>query len=159
MQFVQISSAPDKIPNWLPPAGRWKQQGPTIWLKWYSWCLLTFWSVPCVHSCTSSASALGQISLRDDPTQSGECEVGKPPAPGALPPATTYPHFEALARRRSPTLTALSAPFVPLNCLHGRGGYSTSFLSHPQSFLAWQCGNTPVPSPAWSWYAKEDCVN
>lgn len=82
MQFVQISSAPDKIPNWLPPVGRWKQQDPIIWLKRYSWRLLTFQSVPCVHSCTPSASALGEISPRADPTQSGECEVGKVPAPG-----------------------------------------------------------------------------
>ena len=54
----------DKILNWIPPVGRGKQQGSTITMKrldaWNSWPVLTFQSLPCVHSGVSSALGLGR---------------------------------------------------------------------------------------------------
>lgn len=133
----------------VPPQSMWKEQGPAIcppkwWKAWKARLLpcLTFQCVPGILSAASRACELGSMSLGTDPAQTGECDLGKPPA------ITCLRHLLILGpqlRGKSPPQSLLVPSAAP-QPYSRRCEPSAVFLIASHFSLSCQCGNTLVPS-------------
>lgn len=146
IQTVQISSVPIQDSQLAPTSWKVDTAGPHCKNEMGLLTPLTFQSVPVStlvllvpwdwDRSAQEVIAPRVVSLGwASPLTQGHCHLPRP-----------LPILRPGPRGGSPTLTSLSAPTVPLHCLHGRGGYSTSFWPHSQSSLLRHGGNTLVPS-------------